>query len=321
MNDISAPVAFFIFNRPHLTSKVYERIRAARPSRLLIVADGPRPSRPEDAQLCRDTREIVSSPDWPCELLTNFADENLGCRLRLSSGLDWVFQQVPESIILEDDCLPCASFFSFCSQMLSRYRDDSRIMHISGDNYQDGKRRGHASYFFSRYPLSWGWASWRRAWRYYDVNILSWPLAYRQRWLKSVSDSRREFWYWEDIFDKLYRGQIDTWDYQWVFACWRQGALSILPNENLVTNIGSGPDATHFTEGHSTIGIPTHDLNEVTHPGVVTRDKEADQFMFDQHIDHQVEHGRSNWLLEMKRRLALRRRIKHLLPSWLLYRG
>ena len=131
-SDNIAPVAFFIFNRPALTARVFECIRAARPRKLLVVADGPRPTRPDDAQLCEATRKIVESPDWPCELITSFADGNLGCRRRLSSGLNWVFDQCPEAIVLEDDCVPCRSFFSFCSTMLSRYRDDARIMHVSG---------------------------------------------------------------------------------------------------------------------------------------------------------------------------------------------
>lgn len=314
-----APVALFVFNRPQLTSKVYERIRAARPSRFLVVADGPRSTRPEEEQLCRATREVVSSPDWPCELLTNFAPENLGCRRRVSSGLDWVFQQCSEAIILEDDCIPCASFFDFCSEMLSRYRDDTRIMHVSGDNYQDGRRRGNASYFFSRYPLSWGWASWRRAWCYYDVNISLWPTAYKERWLESILDSSKEVCHWEAIFDRLYRGQIDTWDYQWVFTNWRHGGLSILPNENLVTNIGVGPDATHFKEGHSTLGIPTRELCELVHPTEVIRDKEADRFTFEEHIAGKQMHSGGNWHLSMKRRLELRTRMKRLLPRSLRY--
>jgi hypothetical protein len=181
----TAPVALIVFNRPDLTSKVYERVRAARPRRLLMVADGPRPNRPEDPRLCEAVRKIVSSPDWPCELLTNFQEVNLGCRRRISSGLDWVFDQCSEAIILEDDCIPCPSFFSFCSTMLNCYREDTRIMHISGDNWQNGTRRGNGSYFFSRYSLSWGWASWRRAWRYYDVGLSAWPTARKEGWLAS----------------------------------------------------------------------------------------------------------------------------------------
>jgi hypothetical protein len=321
MNDNkTAPVAFFIFNRPQPTMKVYERIREARPKRFLVVADGPRSSRPGEDQLCREAREIVSSPDWPCELITNFAPENLGCRRRVSSGLDWVFQQCPEAIILEDDCLPGPSFFEFCSEMLNRYRDDDRIVHVSGDNYQDGRRRGDGSYYFSRYTHSWGWASWRTAWRYYDVNVSAWPAAYRERWLESFLDSPEEVRYWEAHFDRLYRGQIDTWDYQWLFACWRRGGLSILPNENLVTNIGVGPDATHFKESHSTVGLPVHELGELVHPSEVVQCKEADRYTFETHISHQPAPSSGNWLQRTRRRLALRANARRMVPRSLRYR-
>jgi len=299
------PVALFVFNRPYLTAQVYERVRAARPSRLLVVADGPRPTRPEDCQLCETTRKIVSSPDWPCELLTNFAEENMGCRRRVSSGLDWVFDQCPEAIILEDDCIPSPSFFSFCSSMLSYYRDDSRIMHITGNNFQCGKRRGNASYFFSRYAHTWGWASWRRAWRHYDVDMKAWPIACQERWLASIMSDPAEIKYWTEILEGVYRGLIDTWDYQWMFACWSQAGLSIQPNVNLVTNIGSGPDALHFNEGHSTIGIPTCELAECIHPTETIPNNEADRFTFRKHIL-----SKRNWFRDVRNTLALRTRMK-----------
>jgi hypothetical protein len=320
VNEISTPVALFIFNRPQLTARVYERIRAARPERLLVIADGPRRTRSEESELCRAAREIASSPDWPCELLTNFADENLGCRRRVSSGIDWVFQHCTEAIILEDDCLPCPSFFRFCSMTLDRYGDDDQIMHVSGNNFQEGRQRGDGCYFFSRYPLSWGWATWRRAWRHYDVNVSSWPKAYRERWLESLLDDPEEIQHWEATFDRLYRGQIDTWDYQWLFTCWWHGGLSVLPNQNLVTNIGMGADATHFREGHSTLGVPTQELDNFVHPTKIARDEEADYFMFHQHIVPRNPPKAENWLEAIKSKVALRTRIRQVVPRTLRYR-
>lgn len=316
MNDSRpAPVALFIFNRPQLTAKVYERIRAAQPSQFLVVADGPRPGRSDDVKLCEATRKIVTSPDWPCELLTNFSRDNLGAGHRLASGLDWVFEQCSEAIVLEDDCIPCRSFFTFCSEMLGRYRDDSRIMHISGDNFQSGHQRGPGSYFFSKYTFSWGWATWKRAWRYYDVNLALWPIAYKERWLYSILDNSAEVTYWESIFHKVHAWQIDGWDYQWLFACWCQSGLSIQPNQNLVTNVGVGPDATHFKGGHSTLGIPTAELGECVHPNVIIRDRVADRFAFEEHIAGRQSPGGGNWLPRLKRRLALRTRIKHFIAG------
>jgi hypothetical protein len=319
MSPTDTPVALFVFNRPKVTSQVYERIRSWRPTRLLVVADGPRTSRPNDAELCKATREIVGSPDWPCELLTNFAPENLGCGRRMSSGLDWVFQQCEEAIVLEDDCVPCASFFEFCSAMLDRYRDNQQIMHVSGDNFQGGRRRGDGSYFFSMYTHSWGWATWRRAWRHYDVNISSWPEARERRWLETFVENPTEVRYWTAIFDDLYRGRIDTWDYQWLFACWQCDGLSVIPNENLITNIGVGPDATHLKEHYSTVGIPTTELTEFTPPTAIIRDKEADRFTFEEHIGGKQAPNDGNLLSKIRRRLALRSRLKRMLPRSLGY--
>jgi hypothetical protein len=304
------PVALFIFNRPQLTARVYERLRAARPSRLLVVADGPRSSRPEDIRLCAAARKIATSLDWPCELLTNFAEENLGARRRISSGLDWVFDLCPEAIILEDDCIPCPSFFSFCSSMLSYYRDDTRIMHITGNNFQGGRRRGNGTYFFSRYAHTWGWASWRRAWRYYDVNLKAWPVAKQENWLASVMDDPREVKYWTRILDAAYGKLIEVWDYQWMFTCWSRSGLAIHPNENLVMNIGVGPDALHYKQGSSTIGIPTRELGECVHPIAMIPDREADLFTFRNHIA-----SKQSWLRKMRNTIALRTRVKRVVKD------
>jgi hypothetical protein len=308
LNTEIAPVVLFVFNRPHLTTQSFDRIRQARPRRMLVVADGPRVGYPDDPQLCQVTRSLVSSPDWKCELQTNFAEENLGNGQRMSSGLDWVFKQCEEAIVLEDDCVPSRSFFNFCTALLTYYRHDQRVMHISGDNYQDGIRRGVGSYFFSRYSLSWGWASWARAWQHYDFEIRAWPAAREEKWLNSFVDDRLEIKYWTMIFERLYRGLIDTWDYQWLFTCWRHNGLSIQPNINLVSNIGAGPDATHNKEMHSTMGIPTGELPELLHPGNVKRDRKADQYTFRKHIAP----PRPRLLQRIRDKVALRTRIKSL---------
>lgn len=309
LNTEIAPVVLFVFNRPHLTTQTFERIRQARPRRLFVVADGPRVGYPDDRELCRATRRIVSSPDWECELRTCFAEENHGNGQRMSSGLDWVFQQCEEAIVLEDDCVPNRSFFTFCTTLLTYYRDDNRVMHISGDNFQDGIRRGMGSYFFSRYSLSWGWASWARAWRQYDFTMRDWPAARDEGWLRSFLDDPAEIRYWTTIFERLYRGLIDTWDYQWLFACWRHNGLSIQPNANLVSNVGAGPDATHHKAPHSTIGIPTLELKELLHPGMVRRDRRADRFTFRKHIAP----PRPPLLQRIRDKISLRTRIKSLM--------
>jgi hypothetical protein len=193
--------------------------------------------------------------------------------------------------------------------MLSRYREDPRIMHVSGQNLQGGKRRGTGSYFFSRYSLSWGWASWRRAWQYYDVELSAWPTALQQGWLASMLDDPLEIEYWTGIFDKTHGGLIDTWDYQWLFACWCQNGLSIQPNENLVSNIGFGPDATHYKDGNRLIGIPTRELSDCVLPTAIFQNREADRFTFKEYIAS----PKIPWFQKFRNRLALKRRLKGLL--------
>jgi hypothetical protein len=173
---METPIAFFIFNRPHLTQKVFDAIRQAQPKILLVVADGSRFDRADETELCAQTRAVIKQVDWDCQVLTNFSETNLGCKRRVSSGLNWVFETVEEAIILEDDCLPHPTFFPFCETLLDYYRHDSRIMNISGENFQFGRQRTQDSYYFSRYNHCWGWASWRRAWNNYDVEMQLWSV-------------------------------------------------------------------------------------------------------------------------------------------------
>jgi hypothetical protein len=277
--SLSTPVAFIIFNRPDLTQIVFEAIRQAQPPQLLVIADGARV--PEEIEKCQRARDIIKQVDWECEVLTNFWDTNMGCKVRVSSGLDWVFSQVEEAIILEDDCLPSPSFFSFCQTLLERYRYDERIMNISGDNFQLGQTRSQCSYHFSRYPHIWGWATWRRAWKHYDVDMELWIDFKSSSLFRAMFDTNYEWLYWLDIFNSVYLGEIDTWDYQWYFCCWIQSALSIEPSVNLVSNLGFRWDATHVKEENSLAKLPVSEILSIVHPAMVTRNNEADNYTFE----------------------------------------
>lgn len=242
---LNTPVAFIIFNRPDTTARVFAEIAKAKPAKLLVVADGPRKGRVGEAEKCAETRAIINQVDWPCEVLTNYSEVNLGCKSRVSSGIDWVFEQVEEAIILEDDCLPDPTFFRFCQEMLERYRHDKRVGMISGDNFQFGEYLNNDSYYFSRYMHIWGWATWRRAWANYDANIRGWPAVKELNFLRTRFTTNTELRYWTRLFQLTYENKIDTWDYQWFFCLITQSQLSILPRCNLISNIGFGVDATH----------------------------------------------------------------------------
>ncbi|GBL17045.1 hypothetical protein MTo_04372 [Microcystis aeruginosa NIES-1211] len=278
--QLTTPVAFLIFNRPDTTARVFEAIRQAKPPKLLVVADGPRPDRPDDIEKCKAARAIIEGVDWDCEVLKNYSDLNLGCRKRVSSGLDWVFEMVEEAIILEDDCVPDPTFFRFCEELLEYYRHDQRITVISGNNFQLGKKRTDYSYYFSRYNHCWGWATWRRAWQYYDGEMKHWPQVRDGDWLTAILEETQAVKYWTKIFQTTYDNKNDSWAYRWTFSCWIQNGLTILPNVNLVSNIGFREDATHTIGSKSRLAnLPVKEMNfPLKHPPFLIRDEAADSY-------------------------------------------
>lgn len=285
------PVVFLVFNRPDTTKKVFEAIRQAKPSKLFVIADGPRKHKPDDEEKCKMTRAIFDEIDWDCDVVKNFSDLNLGCGERVSSGLNWVFEMVEEAIILEDDCLPHPSFFQFCEELLEYYRHDERIFLISGNNFQFGKKRTEYSYYFSHHLHIWGWATWRRAWQYYDYDMLLWPVIRDNNWLKSRLDTAREQEYWTDIFERTYNKKINTWDYQWLFTYWTQNGLIILPKVNLVTNIGCRTDGTHTRWSKDPrANVPTEEMSfPLKHPPFVLRNLQADTFTHDNFLQRSIK--------------------------------
>lgn len=243
---LTTPLLFIVFNRPEPTRAVFEQIRGQRPAVLYVAADGPRASRPEDAARCVAVRSIVAEIDWPCRLVTRFLDENQGCRRAVSDALNWFFAHEEEGIVLEDDILPDVSFFGFCAEMLARYRADERGMHVAGFNTCGRWRDEAQAFHFSRFGSIWGWASWRRAWRHYDVNISAWADPGAQRRVLEAHFPRELWPVRKKLYDDLHAGRIDTWDYQWTLCRLLRDGVSIVPARNLVRNIGFGDEATHM---------------------------------------------------------------------------
>lgn len=283
--QLSTPVAFMIFNRPETTARVFEAIRQARPTMLLVVADGPRPNRPGEAEQCAAARAVIDQVDWECQVLTNYADTNLGCGHRISSGINWVFEQVEEAIILEDDCLPHVDFFPFCAALLEKYRTDERVMMVGGTNFLPNLAIPE-SYLFSRYFSIWGWATWRRAWALYDINMSDWETLSAQKQIAYLYSKRYLVRYFTKIFDVAYRNQVDTWDIQWFFCCLFNNGLSIVPRVNLITNIGVAGTHTIGTKGHPHFNMPTFALDDrnLRHPQRVFASAAYDPIFFERHL-------------------------------------
>ena len=290
MTPLTTPVLFMIFNRPETTRKVMEGIRRVRPTKLYIVADGPRRNVKEDIEKCKAAREIASVVDWDCAVTKLFRDENLGCGNGPSSAMTWFFEREEEGIILEDDCLPSPSFFFFCADLLERYRHDTRIMEIGGTNFESEKVRGKEySYFFSNMIYIWGWATWRRAWKLYDYEMGHYEEITKKRYLEGHFDFAYEVEHFNYIFEKMHSGDERTsrktvWDYQWQFICKINSGLVIVPEKNLVTNLGFGSDATN-TKNPLGAG---HDLKmeeiefPLRHPEFIMVDKKRDHRYFNE---------------------------------------
>lgn len=274
------PILLLVFNRPETTRQVFQRIKEIQPSKLFIAADGPRAGKEGEEEKCEAVRRlIIDGIDWPCRVEKLFRYHNLGCGNAVSSAITWFFDNVEEGIILEDDTLPDPSFFTFCKTLLEKYRNDERVKTISGNNFQNGKWRGDGSYYFSAYSHIWGWASWRRVWNEYDFTLNQMNPPGFQSYVRYYFDEKDVIEYWTKIFGDLKNGLINTWDYQLLFSIWKQKGISILPNVNLVSNIGFGESSTHTHDiKDKTSKVPAGSLNRVSHPVSIEIDKAADEY-------------------------------------------
>jgi len=276
------PILFLIFNRPEPTAKVFEAIRQYRPTHLYIAADGPRKNKKDEAELCKKTREIALEVDWECEVNTLLREDNLGCKWAVSSGINWFFENVEAGIVLEDDCVPTLGFFDFCTELLERYKDDEQVMHIAGCNHHpEYTRHAPPSYYFSYYGHMWGWASWRRAWERYDIEMKDFEKIVEEKYLENLMGKFQGKYLIRKLKEVYYDG-MDTWDYQWDYSKALHKGLTIIPRNNLVENIGFGEDATHtFSTKNQFSEVSVKELKfPLQHPDKVERDRGADMFHF-----------------------------------------
>ena len=301
---LDVPVLFVTFNRPKPTAKSFQRIRDARPKQLFLVSDGPRSDRHGEAGLVAETRRITEQVDWPCEVQHIYATENMGCGRRISSAITQAFESVDRLIVLEDDCVADPSFFEYCDSTLQRYENDERIMAISGNNFQQGISRTDASYYFSKYMHCWGWATWRSAWQHFSLTIDNWPQFRDSGGMDKCCDSDAEATYWTELFDRCHAGNSSSWAYPWLLCCWMRNALNIIPDVNLVTNIGFGDDATHTQKQREAECLPSMSLGTIQHPTDMQRNVVADRF-----TDAKLYSGanRVGWFKSLRRKLGIRR--------------
>jgi hypothetical protein len=267
---VKSPVLFLIFNRPKESQLVFNAIKEAKPFKLYIAADGPRTNKNDDNFLCTKTRDIIKGIDWDCQIETLFQDENLGCKIAVSTAISWFFEKETEGIILEDDCLPSQKFFQYCDVLLEKYRHDTRIRHISGCSMGVGDKSSPETYYFSKMTNVWGWASWRRVWQDYDVELKLYSKSVQTSLYKNVFNDDFITEYIFKQFKLVHHGYINTWDYQYAFCNIINNGLSINPNYNMISNIGFNKDATHTTDGNDKLAnISLENFETIIHPDIM----------------------------------------------------
>ncbi len=269
-------------------AKVFSQIRKAKPEVLYIAVDGPRASVPGEELKCKECQELASKVDWPCELHTLFREKNVGCALGVSGAISWAFEKEDRLIILEDDCVPVVSFFSFCDEMLEMYKDDTRIWQVCGRSYHaNSKFFNDSDYIFSRYAHIWGWATWKRCWSHFDLHMSDFPQFLHEGGALNVYQSSSLGKKANKSYAELYNG-IDylsshTWDYQWSYTKLKNGALGIVPCKNLIENIGSASGA--HSSGPYIQDIPTEEMPAVIrHPHFILANMAHDVYHYNNHI-------------------------------------
>ncbi|GAB2520400.1 hemolytic protein HlpA [Spirosoma aerophilum] len=279
---LETPVLLIMFNRSLQAMQVFERIRSVSPSKLYLAVDGPRSGNVSDIEETEKCRQIESLVDWPCTVQTLFRKENLGCRQAVSQAITWLFEHEEKGIILEDDCLPDLSFFGYCQVLLNRYVNEPKIMHVGGSNLYGDMRWNNDSFFFTNIPHIWGWATWRRAWKKYDITMSDYKIFEKSGGIERTIKNKNSQLFWKKSFGSLLKGEIDTWDYQWVFTIWNNNGLCIIPRENLITNIGFTQTATHTKENSvwANLQAVTIDAASMQYPEVIEINTVATQYAY-----------------------------------------
>lgn len=292
-----APIVIIAFNRPDCTRRVLAAVRQQQDRDLFLVLDGPRPDRPDDLLAIGEVRGVLEELEWSRRVRTNFAAKNMGLRGRVVSGLSWVFEQTERAIILEDDCVPSEDFFVYCDYLLDRFADDSRVMSVCGTDYASRCAFPEASFYFSKYTLFWGWATWRRAWRHYDDKMTALENGELDVVLRSTFDLFRARWYWSAVLRRVHQDRLQSWGYRWLLSCWINRGLCVYPTANLVRNIGFGDSAAH-TSGRSEYDRgATEPLRQpMVAPPVMVADPIADRAIEDRYFSKDLRH-RLAWAL------------------------
>lgn len=279
-NSFNTPILFIVFNRPDTTRRVFDEIRKIKPKQLFIAADAPRFEKIGEKELSDEVKLIFSDIDWPCEVHKLYQEKNLGCKFGPITAINWFFENVERGVILEDDCLPDLTFFLFCEELLEYYNDNEKVMHISGNNFQNSHLRGdeNASYYFSNYSHNWGWATWKNSWNKFNITVNNFNEFDLRNIIEEVFENKIVQKFWIDRIKSDFENS-NNWDGLWLFTVWMNNGVCILPQKNLISNIGFGGDSTHTNNVHSLLAnLPTNPIEKIIHSEDLSIDKKADEY-------------------------------------------
>lgn len=285
------PILLIIYKNPEVTKVVFDRIREIKPAFIYISADGAKTLNPEDLMEIEETRRVTENIDWDCKVLRRYSDTNLGCKIGVSGAISWFFETETEGIILEYDCLPDITFFNFCEVLLERYRNNENVFSISGNNFdflslnESIQIRLRESYSYSYLSKIWGWATWRRAWNNFDINLSKFPQFESEGKIKDLINDKRNQNYWLGKIRDVYQGRnASTWGFIWLFTLLSHRAYCITPKVNLVSNIGFGKDATHAKDTNSAFAnLAAEKMERIIHPPTIEPDYESD-YLFSKYL-------------------------------------
>lgn len=315
----TTPVLIITYKRLETTAKVLESLRAIRPTHIYVANNAPNPADPADVAKVQAVRDLFDKGvDWPCKIIKLYRTEHLSAKLSISGAISWFFSEVEEGIVLEDDCACDPSFFTLAQDCLDKYRNDERIWHISASNFQFGQRYGDASYYYSCFNHIWGWAGWRRAWQHFDLELKAVPRAQHILNLKQLFERKEDRTYWLAIYDYIKSGNLDTWDYHWQFMLWHHRGLAVIPQANLVQNLGFGADATNSVDPNLALAhLPVEALTlPLVHPADVVPNAEADRRTADDFFGISKSAKTGHLKIKLATRISIQQKKK--LKTWIV---
>lgn len=280
-SKIDIAILIIIFNRPDFSALLLKQLEILKPTKLYIVSDGARDE--QEKIIVEESRMIFNTIGWKCDIKYNYATYNMGLKNRIISGIDWVFENEEQLIILEDDCIPHPDFFPFCETMLAKYKNDENVMCINGCNLnQILTINNNASYFFSRYANSWGWATWRDSWNKFDRDLKGLhDTDINTKFKRVLPSGLRARLYWKYIFSKVQSSHINSWAFRWMFTLFENNAFAIVPKINLISNKGADSRSTNTRGKLHFINLPTGKLltSEIIDPTNLETDSIYDSWI------------------------------------------